>query len=88
MINTNYSMPSFKGLIYFKDYKKVVNTDSIRSMAETYQDKTDIFFKSVPESGTYAGKVSVKSDIESVLAAYKASRGKDSIIVVRHKSEE
>ncbi len=47
-----------------------------------YQNSTDIFFKSVSETGTYAGRLSVHSDIETILNAYKNARDKDAIVVV------
>ena len=88
MINTSYSMPSFKGLIYFKDDKKVVNTDSIRSMEYNYQDGTDIFFKSVPEAGEHEGRLSVRANLETILKAYKDARDKDTVVVVKRELAE
>ena len=46
MIQNNVSMPSFKGLIYFKKEELAVNTDSIRTL-QSEAGQTVIKYKNI-----------------------------------------
>lgn len=84
MIQNNVSMPSFKGLIYFKKEELAVNTDSIRTL-QSEAGRTLIKYKNIYDSTGQAMGIttSVRCDIDTVIDAYKkACCCKDTVVTI------
>ena len=84
MIQNNVSMPSFKGLIYFKKEELAVNTDSIRTL-QSEAGQTVIKYKNIynPTGAAMGTTTRVNCDIDTVIDAYKkACCSKDTVVTI------
>ena len=48
MINTNYSIPAFKGALYFTRDEFLIDASSIRTMQGTPDNEINISYKNIP----------------------------------------
>ena len=84
MIQNNVSMPSFKGLIYFKNQKVAVNTDEIREISD-YCGSSEIKYKNIYiATGSAIGTtLKVDAPVGIVIDAYKkACCCKDTVVTI------
>ena len=84
MIQNNVSMPSFKGLIYFKNQKVAVNTDEIREISD-YCGSSEIKYKNIYNAtgNAHGTNLKVHPSVDVVIDAYKkACCCKDTVVTI------